>query len=468
VLAVAAAGCTGGSSSAYGAGLVRFGAPAPRLVLSPCAKQVVGSPDPELSYSCGTLAVPVDPARPNGPTLPMFVLRERLVGQTDRLGSLVINPGGPGGSGVEYALPSGLRREVLQRYDLVTFDPRGVGRSDPVRCVPATPVHPRGPDTRADGGFSAALADATRVANACYAKYGDRLAVYNTTAVAHDMELLRQALGEPKLTYLGYSYGTFLGAVYATLYPDRVRAMVLDGAVDPNAGELSNQEDQARGFEDAYDRFAADCLRRHCPLGRDPRAFLIHLLAKDKVSLGTVTSLLYSKKFWPQLEQTLAFEGHSDIVAPSALQNMLGDPVDSYDNFEDAYRTIRCVDRRDRVTEAQARSALTDWALKYPLFGKREALSLLECLAWKAPQKPPPAVHAPTTAAPILVVGTRHDPASPYAWAQRMQATLGNATLLTWDSDGHTAYLQNRCITDAVDDFLIHGTVPKDRTCPPN
>jgi pimeloyl-ACP methyl ester carboxylesterase len=299
------------------------------------------------------------------------------------------------------------------------------------------------------------------------------------------MELLRQALGEPKLTYLGYSYGTLLGAVYATLYPDRVRAFVLDGAVDPAAGELSNQEDQARGFEDAYNRFAADCVRHQCPLGRDPRAFLTHLLAKakaapisnmdarkprkasDQTVLDVVSSALYARYFWPLLAPALAAANRGDAGPLFVLQDDMKGPSDRYDNFEDAFLTIRCVDKRDRVTEAQVRSALADWGAKYPLFGAGEALGLLECQQWKAPQKPPPAAHAPT-AAPILVIGTRHDPAAPYTWAQRMQVVLGgNATLLTWDGDGHTAYPMTVCVIDAVDRYLIAGTVPDSgRTCP--
>jgi pimeloyl-ACP methyl ester carboxylesterase len=510
VLAVATTGCTGGSPNSSGPSRSGTAGPAPRLVLSDCPKDlqpdpVAGQPgDPvavgpggsvgrQLSYACGTLAVPVDPAKPDGPTLPMFVLRIRMAGQSDRIGSLVLNPGGPGASGVEDAthnLVGRLPEDVLRRFDLVSFDPRGVGRSDPVRCAPTkpttTPSAGGGPHAGADDGYNAALAEAVRVANSCYAKYGDRLATYNTTAVAHDMELLRQALGEPKLTYLGYSYGTLLGAVYATLYPHRVRAFVLDAAVDPAAGELSNQEDQARGMEDAYDRFAAYCVRLSCPLGRDPRAFLTRLLAKakaapipsrsghpqrrasDEAVLDVVSSAQYVQGWWAYLVPALDAANRGDAGPLLALRDQMNGPQDPHDNFEDAFWTIRCVDKRDRITETQVRSALADWPARYPLFGKDQALSLLGCQQWKAPQKPPPAVHAPT-AAPILVVGTRHDPAAPYAWAQRMQAVLGNATLLTWDSDGHTAYPLNNCINDTVDRYLISGAIPSpERTCPAN
>ncbi len=463
---------------------------APRLVLSRCTtRQLKPEPTPGrvVSYSCGTLAVPVDPAKPGGRTLPMFVVRARMAGQTDRIGSLVFNPGGPGASGAGFAsyLASRLPVDLLRRFDLVSFDPRGVGRSDPVRCVPSKPKDTTGTHSAANNGYSAALAEAVRAADSCYAKYGDRLADYNTTAVAHDMELLRQALGEPKLTYLGHSYGSLLGAVYATLYPDRVRAFVLDGAVDPTAGELSNQEDQARGFENAVDRFAADCVRQeHCPLGRDPRAFLTQLLAKAKAApipdlrdrrpvkasddtvLDVVTAALYVRGWWPYLATALADADGGDAGGLFALRDSLKGPPDPYDNFDDAFLTIRCVDKRDRITEAQARSALADWPAKYPLFGRGEALSLLQCQQWKGPQRPLPAVHA-ATATPILVVGTRHDPATPYAWAQRLRLILGNAHLLTWDGDGHTAYPMNPCINNAVDRYLIDGTVPNPhRTCP--
>jgi len=500
VLAVAASGCTGGSPAATGAGPSGThpgtAAPVPKLDLSNCNKQMAPilagqtRAGRKLLFSCGTLAVPVDHADPAGRRLPMSVVRVRMFGQRQRIGSLVINPGGPGVSGVEWAayLAASLPVDVLRRFDIVGFDPRGVGRSDPVRCVPATlkeHYDDLDAEARTDAAYNALVRRASRISDACYARYGDRLGAYNITATARDMELLRQALGEPKLTYLGYSYGTLLGAVYATLYPANVRAFVLDGAVDPAADEVANSEGQARGFEAEYDRFAADCVRRHCPLGRDPRAFLTRLLARvratpirsrdgrrratDGTVLESTSATLYARESWPTLARALADAGRGDATRLFKLGYGFGrrGADGGFTNFLDGYLAFHCGDARNQITSAQVRAALADWRTRYPIFGTYRALNMLDCVPWKAPRHPPPTVAAPAAAATILVVGTRHDPATPYAGAQRLRDELGNATLLTWDGDRHTAYPLTACVNDAVGKYLIGGTVPAPTaTCP--
>lgn len=508
VLAAAAllAGCSGSPAPAPlpspGTGSGPAGSapafPTPKLELSDCTKlikpQIVHQPggDRDLSFSCGRMRVPVDHDKPDGATLQMFVLRARLAGQTNRIGSLVINPGGPGGSGVDAAVGLALRLpvEVLRRFDLVGFDPRGVGLSDPVTCVPAE-LKDRStaadPDARTAAEYAAQVALTREAADACFAKYGDRLGAYNTTATARDLELLRRALGEPKLSYLGFSYGTLLGAVYATLYPDRIRAFVLDGAVDPTADDVASTQAQARGFEDAFTEFAADCTGRSgCPLGADPRGFVTRLLAKAKAQpipssvsadhrratggnvLLAAVSALYDKGDWSRLAQALADADRGDAKGVLALDDEYNQRREdgTFSNILDANFAVNCADTDQRLSDATIRKTIADWRRRYPLFGSALALSLIGCQVWKAPRHPLPKVTAPS-APTILVVGTRHDPATPYASAQHLTRALGHAMLLTWDGDGHTAYPKTSCITGAVDAYLISTTVPAaTATCP--
>lgn len=503
VAAVLLAGCSGdpapsGSSGAPTTSGSTAAAPAPKLDLADCTKQIKPQVsgqqggDRDLSFSCGKMPVPVDHAQPAGKTLQMFVIRVRLADQTDRIGSLVINPGGPGGSGVEAAIGLALRlpEEVLRRFDVVGFDPRGVGLSEPVTCVSGE-LKDRSTaaesDAATDAEYAAQVALTKEVADACYAKYGDALGQFNTTATARDLELLRQALGEPKLSYLGYSYGTLIGAVYATLYPDKIRTFVLDGAVDPTATDLGNSEAQARGFEDAFTEFSRDCTSRaDCPLGADPRAFVTALIAKARANpvpttkdgdkrvatggnvLLAAVSALYDKGDWPRLAQALADADRGDAQGVLALDDDYNQrrPDGTFSNILDANYAVNCADTDQRLSDATIKATIADWRKKYPLFGAALAITLIGCQVWKAPRHPLPKVAAPT-APTILVVGTRHDPATPYVSAQHLRAALGHAVLLTWDGDGHTAYPKTPCISGAVNAYLISATVPAaNATCP--
>jgi pimeloyl-ACP methyl ester carboxylesterase len=507
--AVLLAGCSGGSKpgskpappppgrATGSTGVAPRAAAPPKLTMADCTQQIrpqiaqEQGGDRNLSFSCGRMPVPLDHAAPDGPSLQMVVLRARLAGQSHRIGSLVINPGGPGGSGVQAAIGLALElpEEVLRRFDVVGFDPRGVGASEPIACVPAG-LKDRSaaadPDARTDAEYAEQVALAREAADDCYAKYGDRLGAFNTTATARDLELLRQALGEPKLTYLGYSYGTLIGAVYATLYPDRIRAFVLDGAVDPTAGDIANTQAQARGFEDAFNDFARDCTGRpRCPLGSDPRAFITRLIAKAKAHpvsapgdrrratggnvLLAAVSALYNRGDWPKLAQALADADRGDARGVLGLDDDYNQRRDdgTFSNLLDANYAVNCADTDVRLTGQTIRGTVADWRRRYPLFGPALALSLIGCQVWKAPRHPLPRVSAPTAPA-ILVVGTRHDPATPYASAQRLTGALGHAVLLSWDGDGHTAYPKTGCITRAVDAYLISVTVPAatGATCP--
>jgi pimeloyl-ACP methyl ester carboxylesterase len=268
-------------------------APAARIDWTDCDSQIQGivegrpGADRDLAFSCGTTTVPVDHADPEGPTLQLFLVRAVLAGQTDRIGSLLVNPGGPGISATDAAIQSALTmpEDVLRRFDVVGLDPRGVGLSTPVECISdeqKDTIAAAEPRPTSAEQLDAAFALAEEVSAACAEEYDTTLGAFSTVAAARDMDLVRQGLGDEQLTYLGYSYGTTLGSTYAELFPDRVRALVLDGAVDPDTDARADAEARAQGFESAFDAFATNCigLAAGCPLGGDPRGYLDDLLGR--------------------------------------------------------------------------------------------------------------------------------------------------------------------------------------------
>jgi pimeloyl-ACP methyl ester carboxylesterase len=458
---------------------------------------IAGRPgaDRDLAFSCGTTTVPVDHADPGGPTLQLFLVRAVLAGQTDRRGSLLVNPGGPGMSATDAAVQSALTLPVdlLNRFDVVGLDPRGVGLSTPVECISdqqkdtITAAEPR-PTTAEQ--FDAAVALADQVAAGCAEQYDTTLGAFNTVATARDMDLVRQALGDEQLTYLGYSYGTTLGSTYAELFPDRVRALVLDGAVDPDADPRADAEAQAKGLEDAFTAFAANCtgLVGGCPLGGDPRLFLNDVLAQAAAApipstrpgetrqatpglvLSGVRSALYQPSRWPQLAQSLASARNGDSAGILTLADTYsGRNADgTYSNVIDADLTITCADTDTdaEVTDAEVRALAADWNAAYPLFGAEAATSLYTCSVWDAPRTPLPERDAEGSA-PILVVGTRGDPVTPLQGAIDLAEDLTSGVLLTWDGSEHTAYPKTDCVTGAVNAYLIDLVVPAEgTTCP--
>ena len=446
--------------------------------------QVRDSPggDRPLSYGCGRLRVPLDYRDPSRKAIDLLLVRVRLAGQQKRIGSLVVNPGGPGASGADAAIGLGLSlpTDVLKRFDVVGFDPRGVGLSAPVECI-SDQLKDQSlqldPDAR--DAFAAQVKLAGQVSSNCVAKYGDDLQHYNTEETARDLDLVRQAVGDTRLTYLGYSYGTRLGSVYAQLFPKRVRALVLDGAVDPKAGELASAQTQAAGFERAFDQFAGDCKTRNaaCLIGPDPRATVNRILAEARRSpipggsggrkatagpvLLAIVSALYDRGDWAELESALADADNGNSSGLFTLADRYNERDDKghYTNLADANTAINCADTAEKVPDATVRRALTSWRKQYPLFGSSLALGLLTCQQWRAPREPLPAVRA-AGAPPVLVIGTVNDPATPYASAKVLARTLASARLLTWRGEGHTAYPKTRCVTAAVDAYLVNLKLP--------
>jgi pimeloyl-ACP methyl ester carboxylesterase len=454
----------------------------------------VGNPR-SLSFECGYLDVPISYEEPDSETLPMFVVRARFPGQTDRIGSLVINPGGPGTSGAYSAidLAQTLPEDVVRRFDIVGFDPRGVNLTTPVDCIPATlkdqqtaaeprPVTPEQVD--------AVLALTDEAADACAEEYGEALGTFNTVDTARDMDRLRAALGDDQLTYLGYSYGTTLGSTYAELFPEKVRALVLDGAVDPDADPQADAEASAAGLEAGFDAFAANCtsLISGCPISDNPRQYLYDLLdqaslapiasskagetrqATPGVVMTGVLSAMYDPASWPQLSQALRAAREGDAAGILSLADSYSQRLDdgTYTNLLDANLAINCADtpEGEGLTADEVLPLAQQWGQTYPLFGADSATSLYTCTAWDSPRTPLPERDAEGSA-PVVVIGNAGDPVTPLPGAVDMAEDLTGGVLVTWQGQGHTSYPRTDCVTGPVNAYLIDLVVPQDGlVCP--
>lgn len=441
-------------------------------------------------YQCANLTVPVDYAAPSGNTTKVSIIRLRSADASKRIGSLVINPGGPGGSGVEYARAArGIYTQaILDRYTIVGFDPRGVASSDPVQCLNDAQTDrfiaaDGTPDTPAEILQLQALGKL--FADACKARSPKLFAHVDTRSVARDLDVLRAALGEEKLNYFGASYGTYLGATYADLFPTKVGRMVLDGAIDPTLSNVEVTHQQLKGFEVAIGRFIADCNKQaNCPLPggveagkaklaqwfshldqnplktNDPKRPLNEALAQNAV----LSYLYFPQSDYGQLRDglTAAFSGDGSVLLDLLDQRISRDSSGHYtDNSNAMLYAVNALDRPDRPTAAQWQTYADQWAKEDPLFGRFFAWGNIPFDYWNAPAtNTPHEIHAPGSP-PILVVGTTYDPATPYPWAQGLAKQLSQGVLLTRVGDGHTAYgMGSTCADDAIDRFLTTGVTP--------
>ena len=443
---------------------------------------------------CGTVSVPQDwktatngkPA--DGKTFEIAMMRLRAKDQKDRIGSILINPGGPGGSGYEFgAYLAPQLTGLTPQFDIIGFDPRGVGKSNPVECISNEDLDASFgyvPDPVTNPAFEGLVSINRRIGEDCGAKYGESLSLFSTEQAAQDIDAIRAALGEEKLNYLGFSYGTLLGAVYAQLFPTKIRAMVLDGAVDPTVTAAEGSEGQAMGFERALNNFSTWCKANasSCKLGADPRKTIENAIAQAQVRPATgeggrkatagwvfysVVSSLYSEEAWPYLARAMEDLAKGDprvtfLLADSYAER---DENGEYSNLFDANNAVNCADS-DYPTQEQIRDLQSQWRTKYPLFGAPLATGMLTCSLWPAKKDPYPTGKA-EGAPPIVVIGTKGDPATPYESTPKLANMLGVGTVVTWEGEGHTAYPNTTCIRTAVDDYFIDLTVPaKDLTCP--
>ncbi|RSS78792.1 alpha/beta hydrolase [Streptomyces sp. WAC06614] len=456
---------------------------------APDAAQGGGKP-PGPEWECATLKVPLDWSKPEGEQIPLALIRTRAKDEKRRLGSLVFNFGGPGGSGIS-TLPGAADEyaALRERYDLVSFDPRGVGRSAPVLCendkqLDAYYAQDSSPQTPAQ---QKAFIDAQRdYREACQRNSGKVLPYVGTENAARDLDALRKALGDEKLNYFGISYGTELGGVYAHLFPQNVGRAVFDAVVDPTKDSEQGSLGQAKGFQLALNNFAQDCVERGdaCQLqGSTPKEIEDNIVALQKslatkpipgigdrkltesAATGGIAQALYSKELWPLLEQGLdeAEGGQGQLLL--ALSDALNgrDQYGRYSNIGAANTAINCADSKERYSLEQTKAKLPEFQAASPVFGSFLGWGLLACTGWPVKGAwSTPDVSAPGSR-PILVIGNTGDPATPYEGARHMVEKLGPGVgvELTYKGEGHGAYNSgDRCVQAAVNGYLLEDKVP--------
>ncbi|MET8325134.1 alpha/beta hydrolase [Streptomyces sp. NPDC005181] len=441
-------------------------------------------------FQCATMKAPLDYAKPGAGDIKLAVSRKKATGPGKRIGSLLVNPGGPGGSAIGYLQSYagvGYPAPVRARYDMVAIDPRGVARSEPVECLtgPQMDAYTQVDQTPDDAAEVAELSDSfQQFADGCKQRSGKILPHVSTIETARDMDILRSLLGDEKLTYVGASYGTFLGATYAELFPARTGRLVLDGAMDPSLPSIEMNRDQTAGFETAFQSFAADCVKKSdCPLGTtstaDAATRLEQLFAgldakplptgetrKLGESLATigVIAAMYDESTWPQLREAIAGARAGDGSGLLALADSYYErqPNGMYANLMPANAAVNCLDAPPAFTGPSAvRQALPSFEKASPVFGKPLAWASLNCADWPVGASGTPHRIEAKGASPIVVVGTTRDPATPYKWAQSLAGQLSSGRLLTYEGDGHTAYGRgSNCIDTAINTYLLDGTPP--------
>jgi pimeloyl-ACP methyl ester carboxylesterase len=442
-------------------------------------------------FKCATLAVPINYKNLATGTFEIALLKYEAR-TSKKLGSLIVNPGGPGGSGVDYAYAAEyiFSPAILDRYDIVGFDPRGVSRSAPIRCLTDKELDANNnSDSKPDNEkeFQQILIDTKKYVEKCKAnnKY---LSSYSTANVARDMDILREALGDKQLNYMGKSYGTYLGTLYAHFFPDKVGRVVLDGAVDPTISNFEQSLTQAVGFDHAFTSFAKDCSKKsNCPLppGQDAaiaemqRLFKItskkpfptksskRTLSETMMVLGTASAMYESETGWPKLRKAIAQaqKGYGDEFLKLADEYTGRQSDGRYPNNEfDSGAVIDCLDVDEPRTVAQIKRDAEVFAEKAPLFGPYLAFGGLTCKYFGQSQEVN--ITPTTTTNPVVVIGTTGDPATPYEWALGLNKLLTNSALVSLTGEGHTGQGQgNACIDDQIDDFYLKGNVPTTSTC---
>ncbi|MFD8706377.1 alpha/beta hydrolase [Kitasatospora sp. NPDC059648] len=449
---------------------------------------------------CGKLHVPLDYAAPAADAIDLALIKYPATAKDQRIGSLMVNPGGPGASGVEMVKYGAKDFEgtLHTRFDVIGFDPRGTGDSSPVVCYDDKQLDAvnqmDAPDDRAERK-AAHVKQATDHAAACQAKSGKLLPFVGTRNTARDLDVLRAAVGDRKLNYLGISYGTYLGALYAEEFPQNTGRLILDGAVDPAQDTMDHGVDQQVGFEKSFERFAADCVDNHadeCPLGKDRTKaakkaadFLdgLHdhpLTAKDGRKLGRdmawtgVISLLYGdeKTSWKYLRNSLGWammRDKGDYLMAAADDYDGRDENGHYSPMDEANGAISCADvARPAPTREHAQQAVDRLLAEAPLLSKGVTVddySEPGCAYWPFKTQEKPHTVRAEGAAPILVVGTTGDPATPYASAEKLAKGFARATLLTRVGEGHGAFGKgSACIDLAMAAYLTDGTMPAEGT----
>ena len=437
---------------------------------------------------CARIEVPLDYADPAASSISLSMIKVPAGSDSQRVGSLVVNPGGPGRSGIDYAAATSLffGSELQQAFDIVGFDPRGVGESTPVQCLSDEELDEfvaSDPDPDTDAERERAGQMVEQLGRGCVERSGDLAAHVSTAEAAKDIDVIRSVLGDKRLSFFGASYGTFLGATYADLFPERVGRMVLDGAVDPSLSSEESGLIQAKGFETALRAYVRACVAAgDCFLGESVdsgaariRTFLDEVeqepldtagdrpLAVGNAVLG-VWSPLYSQESWPVLDQALksAFDGDGTTLLALADSYTLRGPDGYANNALEALYAVNCLDPRDAITMQEVPGRVADFEQASPTFGAIFAYGLAGCTDWPVEGAGTPKPISAEGAPPILVVGTTRDPATPLEWAESLASQLDSGVLVRRDGDGHTGYLAgNDCVDDVVESYLVSGKTPK-------
>ena len=435
-------------------------------------------------FQCGALHVPLDYSHSDALTISLALMRKPSTGPGTRIGSVLVNPGGPGESGIDF-----LRGDVKslsnlnQRFDLVTWDPRGVAGSTPITCVDGLQEdHYLSIDSVLDDPQEKAESVQANkdFAAGCQSRSGDLLPFMDTASTARDMDQIRAAVGDSRLTYLGFSYGTFIGEWYARLFPTHIRALSLDGVLDPTVSANDSLLAQVVGFEQNYQAFLADCrARTSCAYGRagDPEQKINAAMARldttplkvgnreltRSLAMTGLLITLYDQSFWRLTDQafTALDRGDGRLLLLLADEYNQRQANGTYSNlFNGGYQATYCLDFAVPSDIAAYDALGPAFTKASQLFGPWSQYSNLQCAFW--PVKPKHAeAPLPVKGAPaILLVGGTNDPATPYAEAQSVNSKIDGSVLLTRQGNGHTSYDSSTCAHAAEDAYLINLTVP--------
>lgn len=436
---------------------------------------------------CATIIVPVDYADPKGPTTKLAITKVKANGEP--IGSLFVNPGGPGGSAFDYAKAADyiVSPDIRDNYDVVGVDPRGVAHSSPITCltdqqrdeileIDGTPDTPKEEQQ--------VIEVAAEIGQSCKGKAGELFAHMGTIDAARDLDIARALVNDPVLNYLGKSYGSDIGIVYSQLFPANVGRIVLDGILPPDLTLEEVSKEQAEAFEVAVDNFAADCVTQSdCPFVGDgpsvadqlrawlqeldskPLTFEERILNEPVATYALLSYLYFPPSDYAELRPALSAAVADGNAKPlfELLDARISRGIDGryLDNSIDAFYAVSCLDRPFLGDKAKVQQLAKEWAVSAPTFGVGQAWALLTCADWPAKSADQPVAITANLAPPMLIVSTKYDPATPYQWGQRVADQLGNARLITWDNHHHTGYTNgSECIDAAVDTFWLSGQLP--------
>lgn len=442
-------------------------------------------------FLCADVHAPLDWEDTEGETIRLHMVKQQAKSGTP-IGTLFVNPGGPGASGADYvrnAIDAAVGAPLQREFDVIGWDPRGVGSSSAVRCLDAAGmddylfgVSSSSAERGSDEWIEEAVASSREFGAACSENTGELLAHVDTVSTVRDLDMLREIVGDPQLNYLGYSYGTHIGARYADMFPERAGRLVLDGVLDPTASESDVVREQTRGFELALRSYAAACLSaKECPLTGSVDDAMgqigalldsvdeTELTGSDGRTLTTSTMLtaivtpLYAESNWGYLNalfETIA-DGDADVafaLADSYYSRMDGKYLD---NSTEAFQAINCLDYPNSVDPDRMRREAAELERVAPTIGRFQGFGDVSCAGWPYKGVDERAPVRAAGAAPILVVGTTGDPATPYRWAESLAEQLESGVLLRFEGEGHTAYGQNECVNEVVESYLLRGEVPE-------